>query len=339
MAILPAWRLKVLRPGRERIGFSARKNTATLEKVPLSASLNGNFYKILGYSWEIGFDVGTPERMHKHSAHPESPVPSALIFDSGVGAISIAREIRRLIPGLTLHLGVDNGFYPYGNKSEEELRPRIVQQAQAMMEHCGADILVVGCNTASTLALPQLRESLQEPVVGVVPAVKPAAAASRSRTIALIATEGTVNRRYTRELIEQFANGNRVINVPAPELVYLAESKLRGEAVTAEDLEPVLHRVFHTAGGDQVDIAVLACTHFPLLREELDQFAPRSIQWLDSGEAIARRVRWWLEELKLILPDSPNTGRLITSTVDLTGNIEQAFREFAPVAEPLASNT
>lgn len=275
--------------------------------------------------------------MLEHSALADNPAPSALIFDSGVGAISIAREIRRMMPGLTLHLGVDNGFYPYGNKSEEELRPRIIEQAQAMMARCGADILVVGCNTASTLALPQLRDRLKKPVVGVVPAVKPAAAASRSRTIALMATEGTVNRRYTRELIEQFANGSRVINVPAPELVQLAETKLLGGPILANDLEPVLHRIFHTAGGDRVDIAVLACTHFPLLRDELQQFAPRPIQWLDSGEAIARRVRWWLDELKLILPGEPQCGRLITSVIDHSGNIELAFREFASIAEPLAA--
>src|SRR5690606_34081929 len=109
---------------------------------------------------------------------------------------------------------------------------------------CGADILVVGCNTASTLALPPLREALSQPVVGVVPAIKPAAAASATGTIALIATEGTVNRRYTRELIEQFANGAHVINVPAPELVGLAEAKLRGEAVTSTDLIPVIERIF-----------------------------------------------------------------------------------------------
>ncbi|GAB2877120.1 glutamate racemase [Microbulbifer echini] len=268
--------------------------------------------------------------MHADSASPDYTPASALIFDSGVGAISIAREIRRMLPGLTLHFGVDNGYYPYGNKTEAQLRPRIVAQAQSMLAQCGADILVVGCNTASTLALPQLRKNLTNPVVGVVPAVKPAAAASRSRTIALIATEGTVNRRYTRELIEQFANGNRVINVPAPELVHLAEAKLRGNLINSSDLEPVLHRIFHTAGGDQVDIAVLACTHFPLLREELQQFSPRPIQWLDSGEAIARRVAWWLDELGLPLSSQPNCSQLITSASDHCGNIAAAFREFIP---------
>ena len=256
--------------------------------------------------------------------------PSALIFDSGVGAISIAREIRRQIPGLTLHFGVDNGFYPYGNKSEEALRPRIVQFARAMMEKSQADILVVGCNTASTLALPELREVLDRPVVGVVPAIKPAAAETRSGTIALIATEGTVNRIYTRELIRQFANGQRVINVPAPELVRLAEAKLRGETITAEDLAPVLHRIFDTAGGEKVDIAVLACTHFPLLREELDTFAPRRIRWLDSGTAIARRVRWWLDELNMDLPDRPAPSMLLTSAEDADQRIALAFSEFTP---------
>lgn len=270
------------------------------------------------------------EAAHSNSSGPRKRA-SALIFDSGVGAISIAREIRRLLPGLTLHFGIDNGFYPYGSRSEEALRPRIVEQAGRMTAHCGADILVVGCNTASTLALPQLRETLKQPVVGVVPAVKPAAATTCTGTIALIATEGTVNRQYTRELIEQFANGNRVINVPAPELVPLAEAKLRGETISVEDLEPALARIFHTAGGDKVDIAVLACTHFPLLREELDRFAPRSIQWLDSGGAIARRVEWWLEELKLDQAEDPGQSLLLTSASDPQGLVKAAFGEFNPI--------
>ncbi|WP_193164417.1 glutamate racemase [Microbulbifer hainanensis] len=274
--------------------------------------------------------------MQTESAHSNSLPPSALIFDSGVGAISIAREIRTLLPGLTLHFGIDNGFYPYGTKTEGQLRPRIVEQATAMMAATAADILVVGCNTASTLALPQLREALTQPVVGVVPAVKPAAAASRTGTIALIATEGTVNRKYTRELIEQFADRSRVINVPAPELVRLAEAKLRGESLSAADLEPVLHRIFDTAGGDKVDIAVLACTHFPLLRNELDRFAPRSIQWLDSGAAIARRVQWWLDELQRPLPGEPGTSQLLTSAPDTDGQIARAFAEFAPSIRCLA---
>ncbi|WP_406827790.1 glutamate racemase [Microbulbifer sp. ARAS458-1] len=267
--------------------------------------------------------------MPNGSGH-SNKAPSALIFDSGVGAISIAREIRRQIPALTLHFGVDNGFYPYGTKSEEELRPRIVEQASAMMAATGADILVVGCNTASTLALPQLREALSQPVVGVVPAIKPAAQETESGVIALIATEGTVNRRYTRELIEQFANGSRVINVPAPELVRLAEAKLRGDSISAADLEPVLRRIFHTAGGDKVDIAVLACTHFPLLREELDAFAPRRIRWLDSGPAIARRVQWWLEELNLVLPETAGASQLLSSAPDAEHRIALAFAEFSP---------
>lgn len=256
--------------------------------------------------------------------------PSALIFDSGVGAISIAREMRRQIPGLTLHFGIDNGFYPYGTKSEDVLRPRIVDVASTMMAACGADILVVGCNTASTLALPQLREVLPQPVVGVVPAIKPAAAASATGTIALIATEGTVNRRYTRELIEQFAHGIQVINVPAPELVSLAEAKLRGETVTSADLAPVIERIFSVPNGNLVDTAVLACTHFPLLKEELAKAAPRPVNWLDSGDAIARRVRWLLDELKLELPKTPGTSLLLTSSDDNREQIERAFAEFSP---------
>lgn len=267
--------------------------------------------------------------MPKGSGH-SNKAPSALIFDSGVGAISIAREIRRQIPGLTLHFGIDNGFYPYGNKSEDALRPRIVEVASHMMAACEADILVVGCNTASTLALPSLREVLDQPVVGVVPAIKPAAAASRSGTIALIATEGTVNRRYTRELIDEFANGNRVINVPAPELVALAEAKLRGEPVDPADLAPVIERIFAGPDGDTVDTAVLACTHFPLLRDELAAAAPRPLTWLDSGDAIARRVRWWLEELNIPLSETPGNSLLLTSSSENHSAIQRAFSEFNP---------
>ncbi|WP_428821159.1 glutamate racemase [Microbulbifer sp. MCCC 1A16149] len=267
--------------------------------------------------------------MPKGSGH-SNKAPSALIFDSGVGAISIAREIRRQIPSLTLHFGIDNGFYPYGNKSEDALRPRIVEVASHMMAACEADILVVGCNTASTLALPSLREVLDQPVVGVVPAIKPAAAASCSGTIALIATEGTVNRRYTRELIDEFANGNRVINVPAPELVALAEAKLRGEPVDPADLAPVIERIFAGPDGDTVDTAVLACTHFPLLRDELAAAAPRPLTWLDSGDAIARRVRWWLEELNIPLSETPGNSLLLTSSSENHSAIQRAFSEFNP---------
>ncbi|GAA5523682.1 glutamate racemase [Microbulbifer aestuariivivens] len=269
-----------------------------------------------------------------HSSKGGNPSPSALIFDSGVGAISIAREIRQRLPGLTLHFGIDNGFFPYGDKTEQALRPRIVECATAMLAACGADILVVGCNTASTLALPALRERLREPVVGVVPAVKPAAAASHSGTIALIATEGTVNRHYTRELISQFANGTQVINVPAPELVTLAEAKLRGETITGEQLAAVLTRIFAVPGGERVDTAVLACTHFPLLRDELARFAPRPIQWLDSGAAIARRVQWWLEELQLVQPQTAATGQLLCTAADGLSTVCAAFAEF-----PLSGGT
>ncbi|SDK14768.1 glutamate racemase [Microbulbifer yueqingensis] len=263
-----------------------------------------------------------------HSNKAGDRPPSALIFDSGVGAISIAREIRALLPGLTLHFGVDNGFFPYGDKTEEQLRPRIVTCASAMMHQSHADILVVGCNTASTLALPELRAALGQPVVGVVPAVKPAARASRTGTIALVATEGTVNRDYTRGLIRDYANGARVINVPAPELVRLAEAKLRGETITRDQLAPVLARIFDTPGGDEVDTVVLACTHFPLLREDLDRYAPRPVEWLDSGAAIARRVAWWLGELGIDLPATASTGALLATAPDGENAIAGAFGEF-----------
>lgn len=273
------------------------------------------------------------QRHDKHSTHQ----PGVLIFDSGVGAISIAREIQRHIPGLQLHFGIDNAFFPYGDKSEQQLRLRIVAVAEAMLARCSADILVVGCNTASTLVLPALRAALPIPVVGVVPAIKPAAAASQTGTIALLATEGTVNRKYTRELIAQFGNGTEVIHVSAPELVCLAEAHLRGESVSTAVLVPILKRIFSVPGGEKVDVVVLACTHFPLLRAELDSAAPKPIQWLDSGRAIARRVAWWLGELDMAVSGNTvannNAGLLLVSAADNNAQLAQAFREFNLAAQ------
>ncbi|GMG88150.1 glutamate racemase [Biformimicrobium ophioploci] len=255
----------------------------------------------------------------------KAPPASILIFDSGVGAISIGREIRQRLPDVVLHFGTDPAFFPYGDKPQGLLTERIVTVASAMVAHVTPDILVIGCNTASTVALDALRAELSCPVVGVVPAIKPAAAASHNKAIALVATQGTVSRDYTKNLIREFAADTTVVNVAAPELVQLAEQKLRGIPVDKSAIAPVIDRIFNNTEGTRIDTVVLACTHFPLLREDLAALAPRPVCWMDSGQAIARRVEWWLTQV--VSTNKRNHG-LLLSTLDNTQDALALFREF-----------
>ncbi|MDR3514693.1 MAG: glutamate racemase [Azospirillaceae bacterium] len=214
--------------------------------------------------------------------------PVVVVFDSGVGGLSVLAEIAGLIPGVGLVFAADNAFFPYGTKAVPDLIARVVRVAEAVVALTHPDIFVVACNTASTVCLPALRAHLSCPVVGVVPAIKPAAEQSASGTIGLLATPGTVRRPYTDDLIRRFAPGLTVVKVGSTELVELAERKLAGDPVTSEDLQPILAPFVAYRGLDSI---VLACTHFPLLRDELRAAMPWPVRWIDSGRAIARRVR------------------------------------------------
>jgi glutamate racemase len=225
----------------------------------------------------------------------ESPIhnpaaPHALIFDSGVGGLSVMREIRALLPQLRLTYAADNAAFPYGAKTEAELVARVSAVVGALVEATAPDIVVIACNTASTTALAALRQFLAIPVIGVVPAIKPAAAASHSRVIGLLGTKVTVGSSYTKALIKQFADGCTVLTHGAPELVEAAERKLQGLAVGEADIAAAVERLFGQPGGDRLDMVVLGCTHFPLLVEELTAATPHAVTWMDSGAAIARRV-------------------------------------------------
>lgn len=216
-----------------------------------------------------------------------------LVFDSGVGGLTIVEAIAEALPGAPLVYACDNAAFPYGPKPEAELVERVHAVLDALVSRFQPRLIVVACNTASTVALPRLRSHYRLPIVGVVPAIKPAARASKNRVLGLLATPGTVGRPYTDQLIAEFAADCTVIRVGSSELVLAAEQKLRGEpidpALPRELLRPILE-----AGADTV---VLGCTHFPLLRPELEAAAGRPMTWVDSGEAIARRVRELLPEL------------------------------------------
>ena len=233
-----------------------------------------------------------------------------LVFDSGVGGLSILRAIQSH-PAILASAGQphqwlfcsDNAFFPYGTKAEAALVQRVVQVLTALQAACRPDVVVVACNTASTVALAAVRAALPVPVVGVVPAIKPAARVSESRCIGLLATPGTIARAYTQQLIDEFAADCTVVRVGSSELVILVEAHLRGEPVNPAELQPIVAPLQAAIATQQLDTVVLACTHFPLVEEALRAQLPQVKHWVDSGEAIARRVAWCLEQVPPAQPE------------------------------------
>ena len=243
--------------------------------------------------------------------------PCVLIFDSGVGALTIFDEIRTAYPGIECLVAMDNAGFPYGTKSESILLERISFILGNLCREFKPDLVVLACNTASTLALDSLRRQFSMPFVGVVPAIKPAAQLSNSRTIGLMATPATVNSDYTHQLIKDFAADCRWIQVGSAEPVFMAEAKLRGQAPDTRALAQLL-RPF-TEDRD-MDVLVLACTHFPLLSEEIRTLLPDRVKLVDSGAAIARRVSNLLGAISPVTP----AHRLIYSAEDPTTNALEA---------------
>ena len=213
-----------------------------------------------------------------------------LVFDSGVGGLSVLDAIAASGHALELDYAADNAWLPYGLKSDAQLRDRVPALLARLVEQWAPAIVVVACNTASTIALEQVRAALSVPVVGVVPPIKPAAAATRSGAIGLLATPATVRRAYTDDLIAQFATDKSVVRFGSSALVEAAEQKLRGEPLNQSAITEAIDGLFGAPGGADIDVIALACTHFPLLTQELAAAAPKQAVWLDSGAAIARRV-------------------------------------------------
>ena len=224
------------------------------------------------------------------AATPSNPRPTVLVFDSGVGGLSVYNEIRQLLPNLHYIYAFDNVAFPYGEKSEEFIVERVLEIVTAVQQRYPLALAVIACNTASTVSLPALRDKFAFPVVGVVPAIKPAARLTANGVVGLLATRGTVKRPYTRELISRFANECKIEMLGSAELVELAEAKLHGEPVPLDELRRILRPWLRMQ--EPPDTVVLGCTHFPLLAEELMQVLPEGTRLVDSGAAIARRTTW-----------------------------------------------
>jgi glutamate racemase len=215
--------------------------------------------------------------------------PTVLVFDSGLGGLTVLREISALRRDLKLVYAADDAVFPYGRLEDDALIARVSSVMDGLIGRYKPALVVIACNTASTLTLPVLRAKHAIPFVGTVPAIKPACALSKTKRISVLATPGTVKRDYTRALIKEFAGDCQVDLVGSQWLAPLAEAYLRGEEATDEAIAKEITPAFVNAGS-RTDTVVLACTHYPLLLDRLKKLAPWPVEWLDPAPAIARRV-------------------------------------------------
>ncbi len=214
-----------------------------------------------------------------------------LVFDSGIGGLTVLREARVLMPDRRFVYVADDAGFPYGGWQEDHLRDRIVGLFHDLIVKYNPVIAVIACNTASTLVLADLRDVFPDtPFVGTVPAIKPAAERTRSGLVSVLATPGTVKRQYTRDLIGEWASRVHVRLVGSERLAGLAETYMRDGFVDERAVEREIAPCFIDQDGRRTDIVVLACTHYPFLVNRMRKTAPWPVDWIDPAEAIARRA-------------------------------------------------
>jgi len=231
-----------------------------------------------------------------------------LFFDSGVGGLSVLGPTLKLLPNAPIIYCADSAGFPYGKKSDAELASRIPALLGRLVERYHPRLAVIACNTASTIALDHVRSALDLPVVGTVPAIKPAAEMSKSRVIGVLGTEATVRQPYVDDLAARFASDCTIIRHGSPELVELAEAKLAGEEVSVEAVRAAAQPMFDAEADNRIETVVLPCTHFPLLEEELHDAFP-DVDFVDGGDGIARRIAYLTTDQPW--PDYPSQGLML----------------------------
>lgn len=288
---------------------------------------------------QVDLLAGTASRTAALPRH----TPTILVFDSGLGGLTVLSQTTRTQPGAHLVYAADDAGFPYGRLGEGELVARVLAVMERLVARFHPDLVVIACNTASTLVLPALRARFAIPFVGTVPAIKPAAALTKSRLISVLATPGTVARDYTRGLIASYAGGCEVTLVGSTRLAGLAEAALKGDAVDEDAIAAEIAPCFVEREGARTDVVTLSCTHYPLLLERMRRLAPWPVEWIDPAPAIARRV------VHLLGPDIPSAPAIahdavavFTSGAGLTGPLRIALAGYglAQVAiepMPLAS--
>lgn len=240
-----------------------------------------------------------------------------LLFDSGVGGLTVARSVRHELPFAHLVYAADNAAFPYGAWEEQALVARILMVMDRLIDRVEPEIVVIACNTASTIALGALRERFRVPFVGTVPAIKPAAAQTKSGIVGVLATPGTVRREYTQTLIHDFASHCHVQLHGAPRLAEMAELKLKGVPADLDQLRLEIAPVFQERDGRRTDVVVLGCTHYPLLVDDMAKVEPWVVRYIDPAPAIARRVADVLQDKAVAAPAKPvppHNAVLLTSS-------------------------
>jgi glutamate racemase len=257
------------------------------------------------------------------SIAPASPV---LLFDSGVGGLTVLEELRLVLPQAPVVYVADMAGLPYGTKSEAQIAARVAGLLGRLTERLQPRLVCIACNTASTIALGMVREVLEVPIVGTVPAIKPAAAMTRTGVIGLLGTEATIRQGYVDRLESEFAQGKLLLRFAAPGLVQAAEAKLRGEQPDPRAIQSAIAGLRAMPGGERIDTVVLACTHFPLLESELAEGFGPGVSFVHGANGIARQIARLLEgqTFERVCPDYA----LTTAPSLLTANYAQPLARY-----------
>ena len=239
---------------------------------------------------------------------PRAPL---LFFDSGIGGISVVRAVRAALPNAPMVYAADYAGLPYGMKSEAEIAARVPALLGRLVERFRPRLVTIACNTACTIALSHVRAALDVPVVGTVPAIKPASEMTKSGVIGLLGTAATIRQPYVDRLEAEFAGGMTLLRHAAPELVLAAEAKFRGEVVEPLVYTAALAGLTVQPGGDKMDLVILGCTHFPLVQDELAAATAARLQFVDGAAGIARRIVHLTNDHTW--PIEPSTGTFVTT--------------------------
>jgi glutamate racemase len=221
---------------------------------------------------------------------PQARPPRLLIFDSGLGGLTVLRALKATIPEAAVCYVADDARFPYSGLAEKDLVDRVSEVLTAPAAAFEPDAVIIACNTASTVVLPVLRNTFKQPIIGTVPAIKPAAQLSQSGFISVLGTSATVRRDYTRALIAEFGQGCAFTLTGATHLAALAEAAMMGEPIADKDIWAEIAPCFVEKHERRTDVVVLACTHYPLILDRLERLAPWPVTWLDPTPAIARRT-------------------------------------------------
>ena len=255
-----------------------------------------------------------------------------LMFDSGLGGLTVYREVVAARPDADFIYVADDAAFPYGDIEEPALVERVVGLFDELLAAHRPDLVVIPCNTASTIVLPDLRKKFTLPIVGTVPAIKPACAASITKRVSVLGTEATVAREYTRALIRDYAGDCKVTLIGAKKLAAYAEDDLAGakidDAAIREEIAPAF-----VDDGNRTDTIVLACTHYPLLIERLRKLAPWPVNFIDPAPAIARRV------VDLLGPAPPSAGHGTTRAIFTSGRAPAAVLDRFGIRSPELAQT